>query len=408
VNGLLGSVTMRIQHNVSAMFALRQVAINQQLCDKSIRRLSSGYRINSAADDPAGLAISEKMRSQINGLDQATSNANDAISLAQTAEGALNETTSILQRMKELATQASNGTYQNDVDRANIQKEITSLISEIDRISSVTNFNKIGLIDGTTGGYTIKTVAPIDAEISNISVSGGKLANVTAAFTVAVAAGTAGAVTIDALQYSKTGSGSVSATTAVSLSSKTVGKVTTFTAQVDRTLASQEEYEQWNGVQITVTTASIPTFTSVTAIAIDTGAAKGLTFQIGDSANSDQQATVNVGDMSSKGLGVNGVSVATQEQALAAIDTISAAINKVSGTRADLGALQNRLEYTVSNLGTMEENLTSAESRIRDVDMAKEMMELAQHQVLVQAGMAMLAQVNFQPQSILKLLDVKS
>ena len=153
---------MRIQHNIAALNANRQLTNNNNAVSKSLEKLSSGYKINSAADDAAGLAISEKMRGQIRGLDQASSNASDGISLVQTAEGSLNETASILQRMKELATQSSNGTYQNDVDRANISKEVTSLKSEVDRISTSTNFNKINLLDGSLsskGASAAKVVA---------------------------------------------------------------------------------------------------------------------------------------------------------------------------------------------------------------------------------------------------------
>ncbi|HBD63929.1 MAG TPA: flagellin [Clostridiales bacterium] len=275
---------MRIQHNINALNSLRQLGTNNSATGKNIEKLSSGFRINRAGDDAAGLAISEKMRGQIRGLEQAQQNANDGISLIQTAEGGLNETHAILQRMRELAVQSANGTYQDSVDRENLQKEVSALSSEIDRISSATHFNKIQLLDGSMATTNLK-------------------------------------------------------------------------------------------------------------------------FQIGANGNSDQTVTLSVADMSSSGLGLKDITVAGQDSANAAIATIDKAINDVSGTRADLGALQNRLEHTVNNLGVTSENLTAAESRIRDVDMAKEMMQYTKNNILTQAAQAMLAQANQQPQGVLQLLQ---
>jgi flagellin len=290
---------MRIQHNASAIFALRQIALNQKSCDKSIQRLSSGYRINSAADDPAGLAVSEKMRAQIRGLNVAKQNTQDGISLTQTADGNLNEVHSILQRLKELAVQSANGTYQSDTDRKNANKEFDALKKEIDRISDSTQFNGTSLLDGN-------------------------------------------------------------------LEEKT--------------------------------NSSNPASTAKTG---------GMTLQVGADSSASSQLTIYIPNLGTKGIGIDEASIGTQQDAKDAIDLVESGINSVSSTRAGLGATQVGLECTLSNIETMEENLTAAESRIRDVDMAAEMMELAKHEVLVQAGMAMLAQANFQPQSILKLLDVK-
>ena len=278
---------MRIQHNLNAMNSLRQLGTNNTAVGKNLEKLSSGFRINRAGDDAAGLAISEKMRAQINGLEMASKNAQDGISLIQTAEGGLNETHAILQRMRELAVQSANGTYQDSVDRENLQKEVEALTSEIDRISKATHFNKINLLDGTMG-------------------SGNEL-----------------------------------------------------------------------------------------------------TFQIGANGTGDQTVELAVEDMSASGLGVAAadISVATQVSANAAIDVIDDAINTVSGARADLGALQNRLEHTVNNLSVTSENMTAAESRIRDVDMAKEMMQFTKNNILTQAAQAMLAQANMQPQGVLQLLQ---
>ncbi len=395
---------MRIQHNISAINANRQLGINNNSVAKNLEKLSSGYKINRAGDDAAGLAISEKMRSQIRGLDQATNNANDGISLVQTAEGALNETHSILQRMKELATQSSNGTYQNDVDRENISKEVDALKSEIDRISTSTNFNKINLLNGNLGSYGFSSVDTTATDIKNVSFTGGKLSKSTESFQVAIDA--TGDFSISGTKYDK--AGTATATAGVTFEKSVKGDTTTFTAVVDKSVATAEEAEQWTGVSISVTRnhQDSGTYTAGNkVITTDAVGTKGLTLQIGAGATSDQQVSLNIADMSSKGLGITTVDVSSQDNALAAIDTIESAINQVSGTRADLGALQNRLEHTVNNLGVTSENLTSAESRIRDVDMAKEMMEMTKNNVLTQAAQSMLAQANTQPQSILKLLQ---
>jgi len=543
---------MRIQHNIAALNANRMLDANNNKVSKNLEKLSSGYKINRAGDDAAGLAISEKMRGQIRGLDQATNNANDGISLVQTAEGALNETASILQRMKELATQASNGTYQNAVDRDNISKEVTSLKSEIDRISTSTNFNKINLLDGSLGGstvgssatkaanlelsdvakaagaygvtpaaagkYTADTLTPAvaggdsksfsimyksadgvdtaasvtltyDATNKNyVAADGTKYAAATNApeeyaaavigelsknkdfasnFTVADTAtdgtltftavdkGTAGAV-VTAFQetnidgttkavtqdaqtltvatpasnafetvkatvgvYDSTAAGANAADNTFTINNEKFAYVKTaadaakldsdvnyiVTATgVDATAsaAMASLVSQKTGVDATANATFGIDLKSSSSTAKTTGA---LTLQIGASATADQQVSLSIGDMSTKGLKLTSISVATQPDALASIATIDNAINQVSGTRADLGALQNRLEHTVSNLGVTSENLTSAESRIRDVDMAKEMMEMTKNNVLAQAAQSMLAQANTQPQNVLKLLQ---
>lgn len=375
---------MRIQHNIAALNANRMLSNNNNAVSKNLEKLSSGYKINRAGDDAAGLAISEKMRGQIRGLDQASNNASDGISLVQTAEGSLNETASILQRMKELATQSSNGTYQNDVDRTNIQKEVDSLTKEIDRISTSTNFNKINLLDGS------------QSKTNTISSSGTTLAldktnpaatTVTLATAVAGDTLTVGNKTFEIVADNKTaptGSGNI----AVVKGSDDKGTAAALAAAMSA-----------NGITATTDTATA----KVTFDASNVG--KGITFQIGANNTPDQQVSLNIEDMSSKGLGLDKISVKDQTSAAAAIDKIDNAINTVSGTRADLGALQNRLEHTVTNLGTTSENLTSAESRIRDVDMAKEMMEMTKNNVLAQAAQSMLAQANTQPQNVLKLLQ---
>lgn len=496
---------MRIQHNISAINANRQLGINNNSVAKNLEKLSSGYKINRAGDDAAGLAISEKMRSQIRGLDQATNNANDGISLVQTAEGALNETHSILQRMKELATQSSNGTYQNDVDRENIQKEVDALKSEIDRISTSTNFNKINLLDGSLGaseaagpvaeatvwGSNIKIEGlaegtkivfqqtadetadgAVSASFSGdtltvkFSKAGGSGTEIDAAAMKAAIEGASGlpdgvTATVGALTPASLGSTDPVKAVAVAKTDTSVATKATDIYSADGKIKLTSTKDGETGIEsftfastsggaegVTVTAGAVTINlldgkdysaedinaqlkaagvdwkvefsgkvagtafddasgfgASAKTVTDGTGTSGSLTLQIGAGATKDQQVSLNIGNMSSKGLGLDSISVATQDAALSSIQTIEDAINKVSGTRADLGALQNRLEHTVNNLGVTSENLTSAESRIRDVDMAKEMMEMTKNNVLTQAAQSMLAQANTQPQSILKLLQ---
>ncbi|MEW8959051.1 MAG: flagellin [Moorella sp. (in: firmicutes)] len=271
---------MRINHNISSLNAYRNLTITNEALFKSMEKLSSGLRINRAADDAAGLAISEKMRGQIRGLNQAVRNAQDGISLIQTAEGALNETHSILQRMRELAVQSANDTN-TDEDRAQLQAEVSQLIAELDRIADTTQFNTKTLLSGSF------------------------------------------------------------ATTA-------------------------------------------------------------LTLQIG--ANKDQALAFTIGNMHASALTVASLNISTQTLANTAIASLDAAIKAVSDERSKLGALQNRLEHTINNLNVASENLTAAESRIRDLDVAQEMMAFTRNQILSQAGTAMLAQANAQPQTVLQLL----
>jgi flagellin len=269
---------MIINTNIASLNAQRNLSTSQTALSSSLEKLSSGYRINKAADDVAGLAISEKMRSQIKGLNQAGRNAQDGISLVQTAEGALNETHSILQRMRELAVQSANATN-TTADRGQIQLEVTALIAEVGRIATATEFNAQKLLDGKFAGKAL---------------------------------------------------------------------------------------------------------------------------QVG--ANAGQTITVTIATMTAAKLGVAAVAVTSVTAAGSAIATLDAAISTVSGARAGLGAIQNRLQHTITNLGTASENLTAAESRIRDVDMASEMSQFTKNQILSQAGVAMLAQANQAPQSVLKLL----
>ena len=396
---------MRIQHNINALNSLRQLGTNNTNTGKNLEKLSSGYRINRAGDDAAGLAISEKMRGQINGLEQAEQNANDGISLIQTAEGGLNETHAILQRMREIAVQSANGTYQDDVDRENLNKEVEALQSEIDRISTSTHFNKINLLDGSIG-----EAAEITTTAGSVVAGAGadSATTVNIDFTGKTGKGVIGSsISIGDSKYEfvKTGETAKDTTaTAIQIDVDDDGAAiaTAFNAGISAVTGFTKAVDGTNTAQVNLTETDL---TDDSTLDAPTVTDSGLIFQIGANGTSDQQVNLNVANMSSEGLGISSISVSTQEGANAAISAIDTAINSVSGTRADLGALQNRLEHTVNNLGVTNENLTAAESRIRDVDMAKEMMEYTKNNILSQAAQAMLAQANQQPQGVLQLLQ---
>ncbi|WP_108669004.1 flagellin [Peribacillus acanthi] len=370
---------MRINHNIAALNTYRQLNSASSAQGKSMEKLSSGLRINKAGDDAAGLAISEKMRGQIRGLDQASRNAQDGISLIQTAEGALNETHDMLQRMRELTVQANNDTNNGD-DRDAIQKEIDQLKGEVDRIANKTQFNTKNLLDGSLGSK-IKGAAGSEAAL--------KAAGVTA-----------------------------------SLSGLDNGKTITFASSATHIKATVDGVSQTINISTTVTAGSSLNFdklgfkldfsanyvgATINAATLQTAGTQAQ-FQIG--ANENTTLAINIADMRSSAIGtgsggstasLNAVNVKTNnfDDDIKAIDK---SIKDVSTQRAQLGAWQNRLDHTINNLNTSSENLTAAESRIRDVDMAKEMMNQTKNSILSQAAQAMLAQANQQPQGVLQLL----
>lgn len=566
---------MRIQHNVTALNAYRNLRGNNLNLAKNLEKLSSGYRINRAGDDAAGLAISEKMRAQISGLDSAKKNAEDGISLVQTAEGALTEVHSMLNRMVTLATQSANGTYDNEVDRANLQKEVTALKSEIDRISESANFNGIKLLDGsmsneaiTRGEIKTKMATAITAEDLN-AVAGKQETTFNAAttkigqklsisinykdengndkvktvdfkvgdkklidsdgneyataaqnptnaevgkavysvlqkdkelaklFTITGGAdekiqfeaktkGLSGATVTGASQYLYNADGAL--TVADHDTIKVEGQVAASDAGIAYDLSKAKVFgnataaanngvqdinqamfeingekfvfvnsaltaEQWQDVlksgahhvsiNAEATTATLKPLnpdiaemtrkiSEVTGLQAEAGKVtagifeisdtatdnvklrlqhsgkavdKSLTLQIGDTAEDFNKMKVSVQSTSTKSLKIADVDISNQAGAAEAIGKIKTAINTVSSVRGDLGALQNRLEHTINNLGVMHENITDAESRIRDTDMAKEMMAYAKNNILVQSSTAMLAQANQLPQSVLQLLQ---
>lgn len=375
---------MIINHNLASINTYRQLSTNNAATSKSLEKLSSGLRINRAGDDAAGLAISEKMRGQIRGLDQASRNAQDGISLIQTAEGALSETHSILQRMRELAVQASSDSN-TDTDRGELQKEVDQLTKEIDRISNTTEFNSQKLLDGQKANVVAKKES---AEV---------LASNTNEYTVSKSS----AITADNTYLFKVGNETTSAGvfnyTITDSSGTTIKTGTVSTAATSLAVAT--------GITLNFSANAISAGDSVAVVArkaVTAGTDQSFAFQIG--ANSTQTINVDISDMSSTALKVNKIKIDSQKSAEASISTVEQALRDVSAERSKLGAFQNRLEHTINNLGTSSENLTAAESRIRDVDMAKEMMNFQKNSILSQAAQAMLAQANQQPQGVLQLL----
>lgn len=401
---------MRIQHNIAALNSYRNLTGNNSAVSKNLEKLSSGYKINRAGDDAAGLAISEKMRAQITGLNTAQKNAQDGVSLVQTAEGALTEVHSMLNRMVELADQSANGTYDNAVDRANLQKEVASLKDEIDRIADSTNFNGINLLDGslststtsTLNGTAATTKAAVDLKFTFAEQFKGKDIKVN----IANKAG--GGDTIDA-EVAADGTITLKMDATRDHSASAIKEAL---AKADTTNVAKEDKAKMSSLlaSATVTGAGTTGLKNGDGFAMETGqttAAKGksLTLQIGDTSKDFNQMAVSVGDMHGEALGIADIDISTQVGAQTAVDKIKTAINSVSSTRGDLGAIQNRLEHTINNLSVTAENMTAAESRIRDVDMANEMMAYTKNNILVQSSQAMLAQANQLPQGVLQLLQ---
>ena len=408
---------MRIQHNIMAMNAYRNYN-NTSALSKNLEKLSSGYKINRAGDDAAGLAISEKMRAQITGLKAASKNVKDGVSLVKTAEGALQEVHDMLNRMDSLATQSANGTYDNEVDRKNLQKEVEALKTEIDRIADSSNFNGLNLLDGSLSGG-----AKVDGTIgtTNVSFSLGTETNQLKANTNAkvtmtadktvdpgkidVAIDDAGAITI------KLGSKDAASYTAEEITQAVRDKAKAMVE--DTTAATTAEQKaiakQLSGFTVkadgTINLAKDAAVTTDEKVFAAKGDGQGLTLQIGDTSDPYNKMNVKIENCHTAGLGIADLSVGDQPSAAEAIKKIKDAINTVSGTRGDLGALQNRLEHTQNNLSVMTENIQDAESTIRDTNVADEMMAYTKNNILVQSAQAMLAQANQVPQGVLQLLQ---
>ena len=499
---------MVVQHNMQAANANRMLNVTTSAQSKSTEKLSSGYRINRAADDAAGLTISEKMRKQIRGLDQASTNAEDGVSSVQTAEGALTEVHSMLQRMNELATQAANGTNSKDSDRQAIQDEIDQLTTEIDRVSETTKFNETYLLKGEAGTKTINMKAHdaglkgtltdngdgtatfvMDTLNAGDKVSiGGKSytigsdeADVDTWFTDNSINDTANKkVTVNGTEYTYVGGTNASATagaikagwyaktptaptdttastkpdfddvTKIKEAINKGGTAQTGTKTVtgmndknnaagaagadgvsdtDATVISKKKaYElaskellKANQIGDTENSANVGVGTATTPVSlkngtgtfqIQTGSAKvanslSFSLHVGADADMTNKIQVNIDAMDSASLGIKGLNVKDDSgnAATYAVDAISDAISKVSSQRSSLGAVQNRLEHTINNLDNVVENTTTAESRIRDTDMAEEMVNYSKNNILAQAGQSMLAQANQSNQGVLSLLQ---
>ena len=398
---------MVVQHNLTAMNANRQLGITTSAQAKSSEKLSSGYRINRAGDDAAGLKISEKMRSQVRGLDKASSNAQDGISLIQTAEGALAETHSILQRMNELAVQGANDTNEG-IDRDAINEELDALTAEIDRIASTTQFNKQNLLDGGFASKNLQVGANSDQKISvtigNMNASALGLHNIAGTTSQAqtgkkVTGFTFGKYTTTTISANDTFSGQV-ATAIASLQAivSNTADVKGYQRQINMESGSAYYLDANNDMYLTASAAmaaDVSNMKDAISAAIN---ANNATYADTENVIADK-ATVG------KATTLTKPDVSDYASANATIDAVQKAINSVSSQRSALGALQNRLEHTVANLDNVSENTSSAESRIRDTDMADEMVEYSKNNILAQAGQSMLAQANQSTQGVLSLLQ---
>ena len=410
---------MVVQHNLSAMNANRMLNVTTSAQSKSTEKLSSGYKINRAADDAAGLSISEKMRKQIKGLTQASSNAQDGVSAVQTAEGALTEVHSMLQRMNELAVQSSNGTN-SQTDRKAIQDEIDQLTSEIDRVSETTKFNETYLLKGDA----TKTDTAYFME-SKYNFTGGIYAEGSDT-EITTAADLEKAIKDGKKLYTEPYNQANNPQTAdkIAVKGKDYAYVTKLYDKNGKEVSAQNIQDSKNADG----TAADNYYTSNAGLAgknatpptnmeISKDDAKNFTkgyevngsisfnLHVGADSADDNKIAVKIESMSAKGIGVYGLKVDTEDDATAAIDRIAEAVQKVSSQRSTLGAAQNRLEHTIANLDNVVENTTSAESRIRDTDMAQEMVNYSKNNILAQAGQSMLAQANQSNQGVLSLLQ---
>ena len=445
---------MVVQHNLTAMNSNRMLGLTTASQAKSTEKLSSGYKINRAADDAAGLSISEKMRKQIRGLTQASSNAQDGISAVQTAEGALTEVHDMLQRMNELAVKAANGTNSTD-DRQYIQDEVDQLVEEIDRVSTTTKFNETYLLKGDSTATTNKTLKAKSAGFEGTWSGQG---TGTAKFTVkelkvgdeVTIAGTKYGVsdTAENVLKAATGKDTLAAGDTVTINGTTYSVVDDadvdhdakkYKADEIKNLLTADKENTVNGKTYGVGTvegydtatnlygaigkeiakaSSIGTDTpatvtnnnnvfTVTEGTVAVNKAVSLDLHVGADSYTSNKISMDIDAMSAKGLGINGIQVGGDngQNGTYAVDSIKEAIQMVSTQRSALGAIQNRLEHTINNLDNVVENTTSAESQIRDTDMATEMVKYSNNNILAQAGQAMLAQSNQSNQGVLSLLQ---
>ena len=413
------TIEMRIQHNIMAMNAYRNYANNTSALSKNLEKLSSGYKINRAGDDAAGLAISEKMRAQITGLDKAQDNAKDGISLVQTAEGALTEVHDMLNRMYELAEQSANGTFEDGTDRKQLQKEVNQLKSEINRIADSANFNGIKLLDGSmSANATTKLTstatnskAGVDLNIVADSVydATGKRTELDFSLSVTTTANSAG-VSVDKngtvlITVMGKDADGISAEEIQAMLAK--AKAANSKVSEDIMNAVRDATVTGKGIVAPKSATNATKWTDVATVTSTTTANKGesLVLQIGDTSDRFNQLRVGIKDCHVDALGLTDMKIGDQDSAAKALDKIKSAINYVSDVRGTLGATQNRLDHTINNLSVMTENIQDAESTIRDTDVADEMMAYTKNNILIQSAQAMLAQANQVPQGVLQLLQ---
>ena len=397
-------MAMVVQHNLTAMNSNRQLGVTTSAQAKSAEKLSSGYRINRAGDDAAGLKISEKMRSQVRGLNRASANAQDGVSLIQTAEGALNEAHSILQRMNELAVQGANDTNEN-IDREAINEELDALTTELDRISSTTQFNKQNLLDGSFKNKKLQVGANADQniEISIGSMNAKTLGLKDVSGTIEKTAQEG--VNPVAIKYQGM---SYTYRPKSSLDKNTANAISVFKKQLSGKYTSANYAAQFeNGKVFYKSLVNDKTYSTVSkAVAGDVSAAKqAMSADVKKNINTYLQTSAVTAKALSSYTQNGNARVDTYEMANNSITAIQDAINKVSSQRSALGALQNRLEHTIANLDNVAENTQAAESRIRDTDMASEMVEYSKNNILAQAGQSMLTQSNQSTQGVLSLLQ---
>ena len=405
------TIEMRIQHNIMAMNAYRNYANNTSALSKNLEKLSSGYKINRAGDDAAGLAISEKMRAQITGLDKAQDNAKDGISLVQTAEGALTEVHDMLNRMYELAEQSANGTFEDGTDRKQLQKEVDQLKSEINRIADSANFNGIKLLDGSMAANgTTKIIAAASSAKAGVDVSivadslfdkDGNRSELKFSL-AAVSTGKEGVVVKkDGVTIFLEKGKDYSAADIQAL----LAKAKTSGTGVTEDMMKSVQNATITGAGVTNGPKPWTTLAKASAGAAQANQGKPLTLQIGDTSDSFNQLKVGIKDCHVAALGLTDMKIGDQDSAAKALDKIKSAINYVSDVRGTLGATQNRLDHTINNLSVMQENIQDAESTIRDTDVADEMMAYTKNNILIQSAQAMLAQANQVPQGVLQLLQ---
>ena len=460
---------MVVQHNMQAMNANRMLNITTSSQAKATEKLSSGYKINRAADDAAGLSISEKMRKQIRGLDQASTNAQDGISAVQTAEGALTEVHSMLQRMNELTVQASNGTN-SESDREAIQNEISQLTTEIDRVAETTKFNETYLLKGNgkvstvkihaqdagltgtltgigTGTATFKMAALKNGESISIGSKGYRIGTAVTAIKAQVPGTTNSIVTINGTEYkiaTKTSAADYQykqddLKSIIKDGDKVIIGTQTYIAMVDANndgvgdndgsvISANQAYKLIKeelrkassigadpGKEAKVGAAPTGEYTqthtqvsfTITEGSVKTTQGLQMGLHVGADADGTNKITFTIDTLTSAGLGIQNLGIVdnTGAKATYAIDAIADALQKVSAQRSALGAVQNRLEHTINNLDNVVENTTSAESQIRDTDMAEEMVEYSKNNILAQAGQSMLAQANQATQGVMSLLQ---